>query len=238
MTSPASVALLQPSDVTADVTRDVAHAAAIVSAAEGMHAASDLATLWSRVAEEAVELVDADGVAVVDHRRGSWHLLTSRSGPTVLGDAATAAEIERVGSHGLLAQPACADDLTRNGFWVGEPWRSLLVVAVEGPSRHDQIRLMWYAARRAAFSHALEVAELFARQVRIALQTVVARDTLTEAVSARHHVGLAQGVLMSRYGINADQAFAVLQQQSQKTNTKLRIIADQVLDAGELPSQS
>ena len=39
---------------------------------------------------------------------------------------------------------------------------------------------------------------------------------------------------MARYRLTAEQAFAVLKRQSQATNVKLRIIADQVIRSGAL----
>ena len=67
-----------------------------------------------------------------------------------------------------------------------------------------------------------------------AVRNVVARETLNQAIAARHRVGQAQGILMARYQLTAEQAFAVLKRQSQATNVKLRIIADQVIRSGAL----
>jgi AmiR/NasT family two-component response regulator len=60
------------------------------------------------------------------------------------------------------------------------------------------------------------------------------RDNLNRAVAARHRVGLAQGVLMTRRQLTADQAFALLKRQSQNTNVKLRTIAQTVIQTGDL----
>jgi AmiR/NasT family two-component response regulator len=46
------------------------------------------------------------------------------------------------------------------------------------------------------------------------------RDNLNRAVAARHRVGLAQGVLMTRRQLTADQAFTLLKRQSQNTNVE------------------
>jgi AmiR/NasT family two-component response regulator len=55
-------------------------------------------------------------------------------------------------------------------------------------------------------------------------------------MAARHRVGLAQGILMVRREIMADQAFALLKCESQNTHVKLRTIAQTVIQTGDLPS--
>jgi hypothetical protein len=45
------------------------------------------------------------------------------------------------------------------------------------------------------------------------------------------------GILMERYNLDGDQAFAVLRRYSQDTNTKLRLIAQQLIDTRRLPDQ-
>jgi hypothetical protein len=59
---------------------------------------------------------------------------------------------------------------------------------------------------------------------------------LHTALETRHSIGLAQGLLMARYGLSTEQSFAYLQRRSQDGNVKLRRIADEVVshwhDAG------
>ncbi|MGQ4614771.1 ANTAR domain-containing protein [Nocardia sp. R7R-8] len=59
-------------------------------------------------------------------------------------------------------------------------------------------------------------------------------DTLPELVESRAVIEQAKGVLMVVYGINAEQAFRVLQWRSQETNIKLRMLAQQLV--GEVPA--
>jgi hypothetical protein len=54
-------------------------------------------------------------------------------------------------------------------------------------------------------------------------------DALPELLEARAAIEQAKGALMVVYRIDADQAFAMLQWRSQKTNTKLRSLAAQVV---------
>ncbi len=59
-------------------------------------------------------------------------------------------------------------------------------------------------------------------------------DTLPELVESRAVIEQAKGVLMLVYGINAEQAFRVLQWRSQETNIKLRTLARQLV--AEIPA--
>jgi len=54
-------------------------------------------------------------------------------------------------------------------------------------------------------------------------------DDRESAMDTRRAIDLALGVLMERTGCSADDAFTLLRQQSQATNTKLRDVARQVL---------
>ncbi|CAM4071680.1 PAS and ANTAR domain-containing protein [Nocardia ninae] len=58
----------------------------------------------------------------------------------------------------------------------------------------------------------------------------VASDVmLPELLTARAAIEQAKGVLMVVYRINAEQAFRVLRWRSQETNTKLRVLAEQLI---------
>ncbi|MDT0276214.1 ANTAR domain-containing protein [Blastococcus goldschmidtiae] len=59
---------------------------------------------------------------------------------------------------------------------------------------------------------------------------------LEHALETSRRIGMAMGIVMERYGIEPDAAFAVLQRHSQAGNVKLRDIADQLVRTGELPS--
>lgn len=55
-------------------------------------------------------------------------------------------------------------------------------------------------------------------------------DQLRTALETRHQIGLAQGLLMARYGLTTDQAFEYLRRRSQDENVKLHRLADDVVD--------
>jgi GAF domain-containing protein len=55
------------------------------------------------------------------------------------------------------------------------------------------------------------------------------------ALGSREIIGQAQGILMERERISADQAFDVLRRASQRLNIKLREVAQNLVDTGEKP---
>ncbi|KZB79544.1 hypothetical protein AVL48_16630 [Amycolatopsis regifaucium] len=56
-------------------------------------------------------------------------------------------------------------------------------------------------------------------------------ETLPDLLNARAAIEQAKGALMLVYGINAEQAFRILQWRSQETNTKLRTLAEKLTTA-------
>lgn len=60
-------------------------------------------------------------------------------------------------------------------------------------------------------------------------------EHLHEALASRQVIGRAEGILMQRELITADEAFDLLRRASQHLNTKLREVAQIVVDTGEVP---
>lgn len=79
------------------------------------------------------------------------------------------------------------------------------------------------------------VAHILARHASIALSSARQESHLWQAIDARKLVGQAQGILMERFGLDADQAFAVLRRYSQDHNIKLREVAQRLIDTRKLP---
>ena len=79
-----------------------------------------------------------------------------------------------------------------------------------------------------------DVAQVFARHAAVALSS--ARDTanLWKAIDARRMIGQAQGILMERFDMDSDQAFAVLRRYSQDHNVKLHQVAQRLIDTRSL----
>ncbi len=85
--------------------------------------------------------------------------------------------------------------------------------------------------------------QLFATLARVALDAAEDRaveehraENLAQALRTRELIGQAQGILMERERITADQAFAVLRRASQRMNLKLREVAETLVETGESPS--
>jgi GAF domain-containing protein len=75
-------------------------------------------------------------------------------------------------------------------------------------------------------------AELFAAHAAIALSNAHERETLNQALHTRKVIGQALGILMERYKINEDRAFAFMVRASTHGNIKLRDIAQGLVDQG------
>lgn len=64
------------------------------------------------------------------------------------------------------------------------------------------------------------------------LQTIAAQEraTLADALEGRRVIGEAVGILMERYEMNEDRAFAFLVRASSHTDTELRAVAQELVD--------
>ena len=83
----------------------------------------------------------------------------------------------------------------------------------------------------------VDIARVVAAHASVALARFRIEHNLWSAVDARHLIGQAQGILMERYSISAEQAFAVLRRYSQNHNRKLHDIAAGLVSTGELPDR-
>ena len=79
------------------------------------------------------------------------------------------------------------------------------------------------------------IASILARHAAVALASAQRAENLWLAIDARKLVGQAQGILMERFDLTADQAFAVLLRYSQDKNIKLRDVADLLVSQRSLP---
>jgi hypothetical protein len=214
---------------------DLAYATALAAACQMVLAAPDAAALWPTVVDEALTLIAADGAAVVSYTEGFWQTLAVSPRDPAPSESAAAEVIEMLFRQGLVQQPFPNDDPAEVAAWDALGERAVLVARIEGSPRQP-LRLVWYATGPASLSPYAEIAEAIAHHASQALKAARERDNLTRAMAARHRVGLAQGILMVRREITADQAFALLKCESQNTHVKLRTIAQTVIQTGDLPS--
>ena len=105
---------------------------------------------------------------------------------------------------------------------------SVLSVQLTGSSMKAALNL--YAKRVDAFDEdAVLTAQVYAAHAGAAIAASNQTEQLTTAMHSRHLIGVAQGMLMMRYGLNENQAFQFLSRNSQDTNTKLRDLANKVI---------
>ncbi|MEP6560670.1 MAG: GAF and ANTAR domain-containing protein [Nakamurella sp.] len=81
----------------------------------------------------------------------------------------------------------------------------------------------------------IENANAIAAHASVVLAYARTERNLWRAIDARNLTGQAQGMLMARYQLTADQAFGVLRRYSQDRNIKLSVIAEQLTTTGQLP---
>lgn len=79
------------------------------------------------------------------------------------------------------------------------------------------------------------VALLFASHAAVALSGERVRGNLKVAMSTREVIGQAQGILMERFKVTGELAFHMLIVVSQKSNRKLREVAEDLVATGHLP---
>jgi len=88
---------------------------------------------------------------------------------------------------------------------------------------------------RAFDDNDLDVAMVYAIHAANAIRAARLVTGLQTALSTRHQIGAAQGILMERYGLSVDRSFEVLQRYASRTNKKLRDVAAQVVEERRLP---
>jgi GAF domain-containing protein len=93
-----------------------------------------------------------------------------------------------------------------------------------------------YARTAAAFpSDAERIGLPLAAHAAVAMVVTRQEANLRAALDTRDLIGQAKGILMERYKIDQDRAFKLLLMVSQRTNTKLREVADRLCASGDLP---
>lgn len=96
--------------------------------------------------------------------------------------------------------------------------------------------LNMYSSEPDAFTVESEaMAAGYAAHVSLALSALDREMNLRRALKSREIIGQAMGILMERHRITASQAFDVMVHASQRTNVKLRAIAEELVRTGTLP---
>ncbi|HEU4946802.1 MAG TPA: GAF and ANTAR domain-containing protein [Kribbella sp.] len=83
---------------------------------------------------------------------------------------------------------------------------------------------------RAIDRDAIALGSMFAGQIAVAMGWARQDETLNEALATRNVIGQAIGIVMERYRLDSDRAFAFLVRLSQAGNVKLRVVATGIVD--------
>lgn len=143
---------------------------------------------------------------------GPCYAAVTRERFVLVNDMATAEEFPRFGPRaaalGVRAQAAI--QLVEDGQRAG---------------------LNLYARTKDAFDRStVQLAELFATHAAAVLDYADQVEQLTEALHTRTDIGTAVGIVMERYGIDRNRAFAFLVRNSNDRNVKLRVLAQQIIE--------
>jgi GAF domain-containing protein len=106
-------------------------------------------------------------------------------------------------------------------------------------SPRSQGALNLYSTDAGAFDDVLSISALFAHQAAQAIAYAQEIGNLAEAVRTRTTIGQAVGIVMERYKLTDERAFAFLQRLSSHRNVKLRLVAQEIVDTTkQTPRQS
>ena len=212
---------------------------------EQLAANKEQAPTVEEIASQAQAFVPGCDVASLTlRRRGRWETLGSTD---PLADDADALQY-------ALSEGPCLDAARDDPVWVSnrlgsDPrwprWgpeaetlgiRSVVSIRLRGP---DQVygSLNLYGREEESFDHeGRDLAAIFGVHAAIALHASTQITGLENALTSRHRIGLAQGMLMERYGLSEVTSFEALKRLSSHTNRPLRDIAHDVVATGRLPS--
>jgi GAF domain-containing protein len=135
-----------------------------------------------------------------------------------------------------------AADLAEDDRWpswgpeaVALGFRSILAADLNAGGRRIGAINLYGAGVRQFSDQDVDTARLFASHAAAALAAVTLREELQNALDTRTVIGQAQGVLMERFGVDADTAFSILRRYSQDGNLKLNDVATNLVLTSKLP---
>lgn len=110
------------------------------------------------------------------------------------------------------------------------PVRSLLCFRLFGEGK-PLAALSFTARRPGAFTdESIEMGLIFASHLTVAWNTINREQHFQSALASRDIIGQAKGMLMERFDIDAVAAFDLLARLSQQTNSKLSVVAEQLVN--------
>lgn len=199
------------------------------------------------VASENVTGCDAAGILVVE---AGGMVTAAASAPVVATLHTLQVDAQEGPCFDAVARqvPSYATDLATDLQWptfskgaTALGIRSVLAYPVANGRQRSALNL--YAALPAAFGAADRARGLLLSVLAgVAIGAADEHDradareaNIRAALKTREMIGQAQGILMERERITADQAFALLRDSSQHLNVKLREVAQSLIETGETP---
>ena len=146
-------------------------------------------------------------------REGPCYLAASETSHIVARDLATDERFPRYG-------PAAVEAGVRSQAGIR---------LFDAPQANGALNL--YSAQVGAFEDLTVLSALFAHQAAVAIAYAGEVGNLRKAIQTRATIGKAVGIVMERYQLTDDRAFAFLTRLSQHRNVKLNRIAEEVVTA-------
>lgn len=216
----------------------------LARAAQAMAEQPDLQSTLDAICTQAVDALGADACGIFLLRKGTVHS-AALSTPELR--AAEQAQVEADEGPCLDAlrhrRSVHVSDLRDERRWprwaprmVELGWLSVLSFPLA--ERDRTVGSLNVVARSAArFDEAaVRAGQLFAGHASLALAASRTESSLSEAISTRHVIGVAQGILIERYDLDLDRAFEAMRRCSQEGNVKLRSVAEHVVRHRRLPT--
>lgn len=201
--------------------------------------------MLQRVVDTAVQLIDCSAAATAllrDHVTIEKAAFTSD-----ISKRAALLQLELDGGPCLTAMREGGhvriDDTSTDGRWprwsaaVAELGvRSSISVSLASGDPRSVGTLFVYAPRVDAFDEEdVATVRILASHAAVAVRQNRREANMQRALDSRTVIGQAEGIVMAKYNVTADQAFAVLTRCSQLGNVKLREVAGHVVRRRELP---
>lgn len=204
--------------------------------------AADAATLVSQILGEAVRIVPAArdaGLIVTDPQRNLNTVFASGPAPRELDDLqirlGTGPCLTAARKQIVVRMHDVAADTRWPEFCRAAQQRAVGSMLCVPLFVDDQMlgTLSFYGAEPDVFRDGAEpAARVLATLAAVALADSHHRERIERALGNRDLIGQAKGIIMCRHGVRADEAFEVLRRHSQRTNTKLIAVAEQVVETG------
>ncbi|GAA2053714.1 GAF and ANTAR domain-containing protein [Williamsia deligens] len=164
----------------------------------------------------------ADDVAVIESQtHGPAHDAARTRRPVLISDLTSD-----------VRWPLPVSQLTMTGI------RSALIVPLGEPHRGEAMATLHFSADTpSALDASMPAASVVGAFAAIGLGAARQHAQYQDAIASRDLIGQAKGMIMERFGICSDQAFALLTQLSQDSNKALTRVAQDLIDAEGLATE-